>query len=93
MVDIIIPSGMHEHVRSYFKSPYEIWRDGYEAKQPKFIRENVRFRHNPQWRTHPMSVTYIASGNSMFWNGIRDLFWIAQLAAASGTVISIVGWL
>jgi hypothetical protein len=38
----------------YFK-----WRNAHEAAQPEFKIENVRFRHDPDWRTRAYSATAV----------------------------------
>jgi hypothetical protein len=78
MQEMLIPSVPKRAIIEY-KSHYEIWRIGYEKTQPKFVVENVRFAHDPEWRHRFWSMTYIASGESVFWYaGVGSLFWIAQ---------------
>lgn len=48
-------------------SLYEIWRSEYEARQPKFIVENIRFHHDPYWRNRTFSIQNARDGNSWFW--------------------------
>jgi hypothetical protein len=78
MTDIIFPYATHREFHQYLRSQYEIWRTEHEATQPRWVPENVRFRHNPEWREHFWSVSYIRAGHSPFWNGVGALFWIAQ---------------
>lgn len=78
--NVIIPAPPVADIERLIRSQYEIWRTEYLATLPKFKIENVRFRHDPKWNKRFWSITYIRSGESYFWNGVAQVFWLSQQA-------------
>ena len=64
------------------KSHYEIWKQEKAESEPKFVIENIRHPHDPQWRERYFSISCIADVNS------------GKCAAIGPTILwTVVGWL
>jgi hypothetical protein len=61
------PDAAFPHLRIEIKrtarDEYEIWRSELRAKQPRFAHENVRFDHDPLWRSRFLSIQSACDGN------------------------------
>lgn len=60
---------------------YEVWKQEKEAKQPKFVIENIRFAHDPLWANRLMSIQAAHHGNHVVWRMGRPLLTLAAMVA------------
>lgn len=58
---------------------YQIWKREKEAREPQFVIENVRFKHDPHWRENVWSIQCARDGNILFWRAARPLSAIAAI--------------
>jgi hypothetical protein len=49
---------------------FAFWKE-WKASQPDFKIENVRFRHDPTWRTKFWSIQSAHDGNHLIWKATR----------------------
>jgi hypothetical protein len=69
---IIIPD---EAGRADWLDPYyEHWKEEKEATEPKFVIENVRFEHDPNWQMRTISISKARTGTGPVWGTVRILF-------------------
>lgn len=78
-LQIIIPRApTAQEIR--IKWRYEIWKQEKEAREPKFVIENIRFVHDPYWRERFFSIQAIgdvhagkcvALGPIILWNIVK----------------------
>lgn len=82
-VQIIVPDVPRPYEITV-KVQYELWKEEKEAREPKFVIENVRFEHDPRWRERLFSITAIRDVQAgkceawapfLFWNFIKILFY------------------
>lgn len=64
-----------------YKHLYEKWREEKTAAEPEFKIENVRFEHNPEWRSRFWSIQSAHDRGHWGWHIVGTLFFIAQWAA------------
>ena len=64
-----------QKLRILFEELYADWYTQKVALEPKFIIENIRFDHDPQWREGLFSLTCAREGNHIFWKATK-VVWI-----------------
>lgn len=70
---------------------YEIWKQEKEAKEPKFVVENVRFHHDPHWAHRVMSIQAAHDGNHVVWQLARPIMISDILATAPAITVPGLG--
>jgi hypothetical protein len=74
MPQVIFPSGYQVEVnrlrQQLDEAHFAFWRD-WKAREPEFKIENIRFRHDPQWRERFWSIQSAHSGNHWIWKATR----------------------
>lgn len=43
------------------------WWKEWEAQQPDFVIENIRFKHDPEWKAKLFSIQSAHDGNHWIW--------------------------
>jgi hypothetical protein len=85
------PDAAFPHLRIEIKrtarDEYEIWRSELRAKQPRFAHENVRFDHDPLWRSRFLSIQSACDGNHPVWDATRVIFTFAQFAPMAAMMV------
>lgn len=77
----IIPELQVRYVRQgNFEALYAQWRIEHEKANPPPIVGNVRFVHDPVWRSRVFSITCTAEINHWIWKATAVAFTIGQLA-------------
>lgn len=74
MPQIILPSGYQVEIlrlrQQLDEAHLAFWRER-EAREPQFVVENIRFRHDPKWSTRFWSIQSAHSGNHWIWKATR----------------------
>jgi hypothetical protein len=65
-----------KHVRDQ----YQLWREEKERREPPFVVENVRFEHDPDWRSGFFSVQSALDCKHLGWQAVRVLYFAAAVA-------------
>jgi hypothetical protein len=79
--NIITPEIRHDWASQHeFGELYRQWRVEYEARQPQFIIENIRFEHDPDWRNNVASIQCAHDLNHWVWKATAVAFGVAQAA-------------
>src|SRR5262245_63001571 len=68
---------------------YRYWRVEYEKAHPAPPIENVRFKHDPDWRNSFFSITCAHEGNHFIW---RASFWRCHRNDGSDTTFAVRSW-
>ncbi len=69
-MNIIFPSGYQVEVsqlRQHLNEAHAAWWDQWRAGQPEFKIENVRFEHDPRWRSRFFSIQSAHDGAHPVW--------------------------
>jgi hypothetical protein len=66
-IQIIIPGYRTYGYGQEFDQLYKIIRQGQIKREEKFVIENVRFEHDPQWRTRFLSIQCAHDGDHPVW--------------------------
>lgn len=58
MLITIIQPGVpsQEQLVRLINSQYQIWKQEKAASEPQYVIENIRFKHNPEWRNRFWSI-------------------------------------
>lgn len=87
-LQIIIPRAPNTYeirINSY----YDIWKREKEAREPQFIIENTRFKHDPHWRNGYFCMSTVAAindgksapiGPTILWLTVKYTFAAAGVA-------------
>jgi hypothetical protein len=75
MISEIIPgTPSQEYLVQLVRAQYQIWREEKEAREPKFIIENIQFKHDPQWRERFWSLEAARECKRWEWQAVRILY-------------------
>lgn len=85
---IIIPEiRQWGEIRQLIDSLQVQWRVDREKTQAVYRVENIRFVHDPNWRSNTMSIQAAHDQDQIIWRVASTLFWSAQVAAAGAWVV------
>lgn len=73
------------------KSQFEIWREEKEQHAEKWTPVNIRFAHDPDWRSNLISIQCARDGNHVVWQTTRVLYSVANVIFAAAPIITGVG--
>ncbi len=79
-MNILFPSGHRVEVsrlRQQLDEAHFAWQKEWAAHQAEFKLENVRFRHDPEWRHRFFSIQSAHSGNHSIWKATR-VVWMSM---------------
>lgn len=71
-----------EYLVQLVRAQYQIYREEKEAREPKFVPENIRFEHDPYWRYRFMSLQSAHDCDHIGWQIVRVMYAIASATAA-----------
>lgn len=88
IIHIILPDvPSQEYLVRMVASHYQIWKQEKEAREPQWKPENVRFKHDPEWRTRFWSIQAAYDCKHLGWQMIRVVYVAGALSPY------VIGWL
>lgn len=81
MYQIILPNKpSQEYLIRFVQAQYQIWKEEKEAREPQWQPENVRFVHDPEWRSRFWSIQAAHDCDDWRWKFVRVVY-VAAAAA------------
>jgi hypothetical protein len=80
MPDLIPAQPSQERLVKHIRDQYQLWREEKERREPPFVVENVRFEHDPDWRSGFFSIQSARDCGHLGWQAVRVLYLGAALA-------------
>ena len=88
MIIHIIPSvPSQEYLLKAIASHYQIWKQEKETREPQWKPENIKFKHDPEWRTRFWSIQAAHDCKDWRWKFVRVVY---LSAAAAPYLISLL---
>jgi hypothetical protein len=73
-MNILVPSRYQIEINALRQqldqAHFAYWKE-WKAQQPDFEIENIRFRHDPKWKSRFFSLTSAREGNHIIWKATR----------------------
>lgn len=84
----IIPADVtREYLAQLVREQIRIMLREREAREPKWVPQNVVFQHDPNWRKRKLSIQAAHDATTWFWKAGRIVYWTA---AASPTIAYLI---
>lgn len=77
MINIILPSGYQVEIsrlRQQLDEAHFAWWKEWKSQQPDFKIENIRHKHDPQWRNRAFSIQSAHDHNHWIWKATHIAF-------------------